>query len=468
MTADPFSAPSLGELFAPAAMRRLLADERRVRAMVRTEIALARANARCGIIPEEAARAIEKALADCRPDLGGLGCGTEAAGVPIPELVVQLRAQVGGTAGEYVHWGATSQDVIDTALVLVLGEALDRLELQLGELIDALGRLAHRHRDTVMLARTRMQQAAPTTFGLKVAGWREPLCRSRARLDELRPRLLVVQLGGAAGTLAPWGADGPAVRAALAEELGLGVPALPWHTQRDGIVELAGWLGLVTGALGTIGVDVGLLAQSEVGEVAETAEAERGGSSTLPQKNNPVSSEMLVALARYNANAVAAMHQALLHEGERSGAAWALEWLTLPGMVLTASGALRHAHRVVGGLVVDAARMHRNLEANGELCLASSAVFALARSMPRSQAQSLVRCACREAQATGERLTTVLARRTEGSLPWDGFADPARHTGAAGTLVDAALGGPDDPVPMASQPEARAHGPSGNGAAEPG
>ena len=439
MTSDPFSALSFGELFAPADIRELLSDDHRVDAMVRTEVALARANAGCGVIPKAAARAIESALDDFTPDLVRLGGGTETAGVPVPNLVAQLREAVGEPSADFVHWGATSQDVVDTALVLVLRELLDRLDSRVARLIGLLGTLAHRHRTTVMLARTRMQQAVPTTFGLKVIGWRQPLLRSRDRLAQLRPRLLVVQLGGAAGTLAPWGNRGTQVREALASELDLAVPSLPWHTQRDGLVEFAGWLGLVTGALGTMGLDIGLLAQNEVAEVAETSDAGHGGSSTLPQKSNPVRSEVLVALARHNANALGAMHQALLHEGERSGAAWSLEWLTLPGMALAASGALAQAQQLASGLAVDASRMRRNLDATGGLCLAEAAVFALAEHMPRERARALVGDACREAKRSGEELIAVLERQTDAPVHWRTVEEPEHYLGSAVALVDAAL-----------------------------
>ena len=439
MTADPFSAPSYGELFAPADVRELLSDDRRAAAMVRTEVALARANARCGVIPQAAARAVEAALGGFTPDLARLGRGAESAGVPVPELVAQLREAVGGPGADYVHWGATSQDVVDTALVLVLRDLLDHLDSRTAALIDSLGDLAARHRRTVMLARTRWQQAVPTTFGLKVVGWREPLVRARVRLAQLRPRVLSVQLGGAAGTLAPWGGMGTEVREALAGELDLAVPVLPWHTQRDGLVELAGWLSLLTGALGTMGLDVGLLAQSEVAEVAEKAGS--GGSSTLPQKRNPVRSEVLVALARHNANALGAMHQALLHENERSGAAWSLEWLTLPGMVLAAGGALAQAQRLAAGLTVDASRMRRNLDATGGLCLAEAATFALAEHMPRERARALVGDACREASARGEGLIAVLERRSDAPVRWRAVGDPEQYLGSAVALVDQALDG---------------------------
>ncbi|MCE2475199.1 MAG: 3-carboxy-cis,cis-muconate cycloisomerase, partial [Alphaproteobacteria bacterium] len=434
MTADPFSAPSHGELFVPAAIRTLLSDERRVAEMVRMEVALARANAKCGVIPETAARTIEGTLGNFTPDFADLGIGTGAAGVPVPALVAQLREAVGGSAADYLHWGATSQDVLDTALVLILRDLLDCLDDQLAALIDSLARLAHQQRSTVMLARTRMQQAVPTTFGVKVAGWRQPLLRSRDRLSQLRPRLLSVQLGGAAGTLAPWAGIGTEVRQALADELNLHVLTLPWHTQRDGLAEFAGWLSLVTGGLGTIGLNVGLLAQNEIGEVAETSEAGLGGSSTLPQKCNPIHSEILVALARYNASAIASMHQALLHEGERSGAAWSLEWLTLPAMALAAGGALAHARELITGLVVDAARMRQNLEATGGLCLAEAATFALAAHMPRAQAQALVGEACREAKASGQRLVAVLERQTDAPVQWSTVDDPEQYLGSAVAL----------------------------------
>ena len=439
MTSDPFSAPSFGELFVPADIRELLSDDRRVAAMVRTEVALARANAGCGVIPKAAARAIESALDNFTPDLARLGRGTETAGVPVPELVAQLREAVGGSEADNVHWGATSQDVVDTALVLVLRDLLDHLDSQTAALVDLLGTLARRHRKTVMLARTRMQQAVPTTFGLKVIGWRQPLLHSRDRLVQLRPRLLAVQLGGAAGTLAPWGDMGTRVREALASELDLAVPSLPWHTQRDSLVEFAGWLSLVTGALGTMGLDIGLLAQNEVAEVAETSDAGQGGSSTLPQKSNPVRSEVLVALARYNANALGAMHQALLHEHERSGAAWSLEWLTLPGMALAASGALAQAQKLASGLAVDASRMRQNLDATGGLCLAEAATFALAEHLPREQARALVSDACREAKDSGEGLIAVLERQTDAPVRWRQVADPEQYLGSAAALVDAAL-----------------------------
>ncbi len=439
MSADPFGAPSHGNLFADAGMRALLSDERHIAAMVEAEVALARAQAACGMIPDAAARAIADAAGTFSADAEDLGAGTESAGVPVPALVAQLRKSVGGDAATHVHWGATSQDIMDTALVLVLREVIARFDTQLGALGDALARLARDHADTLMLARTRLQQAAPTSFGLKVAGWREPVVRQRARLSELSSRLLVAQLGGAAGTLAPLGDKGADVRAAFAAELGLGLTPLPWHVQRDALAEFASWLSLTTGVLGKIGLDVGLLAQSEVGELRETGEAGKGGSSTLPQKANPVGSEILVTLARYNANELGAMHQALLHEGERSGAAWSLEWLSLPNMILAASGSLAHALRLAENLVVDANRMQANIDATNGLCLAEAVSFALSQHLPRAEAQALTTAACLRAGAGEGHLVDIIAVETDVSVDWVHVRNPRNWLGDSRKFVEAAL-----------------------------
>jgi len=284
-----------------------------------------------------------------------------------------------------------------------------------------------------------MQQAAPTTFGLKVVNWREPLLGICARLHELRSRLLVVQLGGAAGTLAPLGVYGQAVREKMAGLLGLGVTNMPWQNQRDGIAEFASWLSLTTGALGKMGLDIGLLAQSEVGELRETGELGKGGSSTLPQKSNPVGSELLVTLARYNANAVAGIHQAFLPEGERSGAVWSLEWLTLPGMILAASGALAHSVRLASGLVVNADRMLANIDATNGLCLAEAASFALAVYMPKAEAQTLVTEACGETSRSGQNLIAVLESRTDAPVDWRALERPENYLGSSAAFIAAAL-----------------------------
>jgi 3-carboxy-cis,cis-muconate cycloisomerase len=414
----------------------LLDDVAQARAMVRVERALAAVEGRLGVIEPAAAAAIEQRLAGFEPDLGGLARGTAEAGVPVPALVAQLRAAVGGEAAGFVHWGATSQDIVDTALILQLREALALLEGRLADLLAALAGLADAHRATVAVARTRFQQAVPTSFGLKAAAWLAPLLRHRTRLVELRPRLLVVQLGGAAGNLSALGAQGVAVMEALAEEVGLGCPALPWHAQRDTLAELAAWLALVTGSLGKLGLDLLLLAQSEIGELRE---ARGGGSSTMPQKANPVLSEALVALARRNATLLAGMYQAMPHALERDGAAWQLEWAVLPDMVVTTGAALAHAGELARTLVVDPMRARAVLDAALDLPLAEAVSFALAEHLPRARAQELVKQAARAATASGSNLLELVAAQLGADIDWERIRARAERPACNDALIDRVL-----------------------------
>ena len=414
----------------------LLDDAAQARAMVRVERALAVAEGRLGVIEPGVATAIEQRLSNFEPGLVGLARGTAEAGVPVPALVAQLRVAVGGEAAGFLHWGATSQDIVDTALILQLREALVLLEGRLAALTAALARLADAHRATVAVARTRFQQAVPTTFGLKAAAWLAPLLRHRARLAGLRSRLLVVQFGGAAGNLSALGAQGVAVMEALAAELDLDCPALPWHAQRDTLAELASWLALVTGSLGKLGLDLLLLAQSEVAEVRE---ARGGGSSTMPQKANPVLSEALVTLARRNATLLAGMYQAMPHALERDGAAWQLEWAILPDMIETTGAALAHAGELARTLVVDPARARAVLDAALDLPLAETVSFALAEHVPRARAQELVKQAAREATASGRQLLEVLAARVDAKIDWEQIRAEAEHPACNDALIDRVL-----------------------------
>ncbi len=440
MTVSLFDSELYGGLFSDREIVALLDDRARLRAMLEVEAALARVQGRLGAIPAAAATRIAEVAESLELDPGALAPGTASAGVPVPALVASLRAAVGAEAGAYVHWGATSQDIMDSGLVLRLRAVLDALDGRLVGAIETLAALAQEHRGTVMAARTRSQQALPTTFGLKAAGWLLPLARHRERLAQLRPRLLAVQFGGGAGTLAALGEDGVEVMEALATELGLAIPPAPWHSQRDGIAELAAWFALVTGSLGKIGEDLVLLAQSEVGEVTTRGgPGGGGGSSTLPQKTNPVAAEALVTLARFNAGLLTPATEALLQAQERGGAAWALEWLTLPQMAAATGAALRLAAAALDGLVVDTARMAANLEASNGLILAEAASFALAGHMPRPEAQALVKAACAEAAESGRHLMDVLAEMSEAPLDWAGLKDPAGYLGAADALIDRIL-----------------------------
>jgi 3-carboxy-cis,cis-muconate cycloisomerase len=440
MTVSPFDSALTGPLLSDAETAALFTDRTVLRTMLKVEAALAEAQARCGVIGAGAASVIAAAAGALDPDPAALAARTAEDGVPLPALVTALRQAVAASAGDEaaqaVHWGATSQDIIDTGLVLRLRRAIGILDGRIATLVTALAGLAETHRGTVMPGRTRSQQATPISFGLKVAGWLAPLLRDRDRLRELKPRLLLLSFGGASGTLGALGEDGIAVEAALAEILDLGVSPMPWHAQRDGIAEFAGWLALVTGTLGKIGRDLILLAQNEVAEVRPGA---GGGSSTMPQKSNPVGPEALVALARFNAGMVGQLHQAMLHEHERDGAAWQIEWLALPQMLVATGAALNHALALSGSLKVDASRMAAQLEASHGLLLAEAASFALAAHMPRPEAQRRVKEAAAQATSTGRHLFDLLAETSAVPVDWSALRDPARHLGAADAFIDRVL-----------------------------
>lgn len=373
-----------------------------------------------------------------QPDIDGLRADIEKSGVPIAALVQQLREAVDGDAATYAHWGATTQDIMDTALVLQARAAFAIIEPALRDLIQALARMANEHRQTLMAARTHSQQALPMPFGLKVANWLAPLLRHRERLAQLKPRLFVLQFGGAAGTLAALGAQGPAVQEALAAELDLGLPLTPWHTQRDNLGELASWLSLLTGSLGKMGQDVILMAQSEVGELRESDDATRGGSSTMPQKRNPIMSELIVAAARHNASLLASMHQALLQEHERGTHGWQVEWLALPQMFALSAMSLNKALFLAHNLVVDAGRMRQNVEASQGVMLAEAAVYVLSPPMPRAEAKRIVRLCVQRAQEQGRHLVDILQEQVKADISWQALHEEA-YFGAAQTFIERVL-----------------------------
>ncbi|RDI94679.1 3-carboxy-cis,cis-muconate cycloisomerase [Meiothermus sp. QL-1] len=434
----PAESRIFAQVFAEPGLLALFSDEQHLKAMLEVERALALAQAELGVIPQEAARAIESATLGFVPDWAALARATERDGVPVAGLVAALRAAVGPPHERYVHYGATTQDILDTALVLRLREALALLERHLRQTLGHLARLARKHLQTPMAGRTHAQQALPISFGFKVAGWMAPLLRHLERLGPLKERLLVVQLGGAVGTLAALGEKGPLVQAALARRLGLGVPPIPWHTARDNLAELAGWLSLVTGSLAKMAQDILLLAQSEVAEVRESAEAERGGSSTMPQKSNPVQSEVVLAAARANAALLSAMHQALVAEHERATHGWQLEWLTLPQMLAHTATALRQALALSQNLVVDEARMRANLKASKGLLLAEALQFALAPHLGMERAKSLVRQAAQEVKAGEVHLVEAVRARVDAPVAWAAFREED-YLGAGPQFAQAVL-----------------------------
>jgi 3-carboxy-cis,cis-muconate cycloisomerase len=438
----PFT-PADSQLFAPLfsepAIAAIFSDEQYVRALVEVEVALARVESRLGVIPAEAGERIAAAAGALSIDMERLRAGVEQDGFPIIELVRQLRQAAGKPFADAVHFGATTQDVMDTALVLQIRAALGVIEAQLPGMIIGLASLADRHRHTLMAGRTHSQQALPITFGFKVAGWLAPLLRDRTRLHELKPRLLAVQFGGAVGTLAALGERGVEVQAALAKELGLAVLPMPWHTQRDTLAELAGWLSLVSGSLAKMAQDIILLAQSEVGELRESDDPTRGGSSIMPQKSNPITSELILAMAQANAGQLASMHQALVNEHERGTHAWQLEWLALPQMFAFTSAALIHGLWLSEHLQVDTVRMLENVRASRGLMLAEALSAALAESIGRDEAKKLVSAAARTAVLENRHLFDIVEAQTTAALDWDSLRNEANYLGASEVFIERVL-----------------------------
>jgi 3-carboxy-cis,cis-muconate cycloisomerase len=437
----------LDPLFTTDRMRAVFSDRGRLQGMLDFAAALARAEARAGVIPAAAAAPIGM---QCRAeafDVGEIARGSALAGntaIPMVKALTALVAKGDEAASRFVHWGATSQDAMDTGLVLQLRDALDLLDADLSRLAGVLARLADEHKRTVLAGRTWLQQATPVTLGLKAAGALSAAERHRARLRELRPRLLVVQFGGASGTLAALGADGLNVAATLAEELKLGLPDVPWHAQRDRVAEAATALGLLVGTLGKVARDVSLLMQTEVGEAFEPAAAGKGGSSTMPHKRNPVGCAATLAAAIRVPGLVSVMLTAMVQEHERGLGNWHAEWDTLPEICCLAAGALAQLTQVLAGLEVDPARAAENLEATRGLILAEAVTMALGGRIGRLPAHHLVEAACRRATGEKRHLRDVLGEDAEvrkhlSAADLRRLLDPANYTGLAEALVDRAL-----------------------------
>ncbi|AZO81753.1 MULTISPECIES: adenylosuccinate lyase family protein [unclassified Bosea (in: a-proteobacteria)] len=432
-------------MFGTAQMRAVFSDEGLVSRYVEAERALARAQARCGAIPSEAAAAIDDAGRNLVVDFDRLRSETEIVGYPILPLVHQL-SKAAGAAGGFVHWGATTQDIMDTANVLQIRAALDLVERDLATLATILAGLAAKHRDTPMAGRTHLQQALPITFGYKAAIWLAGIGRHRERLTQLKPRVLVGQFSGAAGTLASVGAGGLEMQRLFCEELDLGQPAITWHVARDGLAETVALLGLITGSLAKIATDVMLMMATEFGEVSEPFVPGRGASSTMPQKRNPISSELILAAAKAVRQHVATMLDGMIHDFERATGPWHLEWVALPESFLLTASALTNANFMLGGLVVHEKRMRANLDLTGGLIVAEAVMMAAAPKLGRQHAHDVVYGACRQAIEEGGRLADILAGMPEvvaalGSREAiERCCNPANYLGLAGEMVDRVLG----------------------------
>jgi 3-carboxy-cis,cis-muconate cycloisomerase len=418
----------------------LVSDAEIASAMVEVEVALARASAAVGLVPESAAEAIATALTGFRPDPAALARDARDGGNPVIPLVAALRSRVAEADPDgagWVHRGATSQDIIDSALMLVASRAVQQIEASLGDAADSLARLATEHRDTIMAARTLTQQSTPTTFGLVAASWLLAVDEARVGLTQRLP----AQLGGASGTLASFVELGDAKSAAalparFAAELGLEAPAAPWHTRRGAVTRLGDILATVTDALGAIATNVATLSRTEIGELSEAGGAGHGGSSAMPQKQNPVLSVLIRSAAQRAPGLAAELHRsAALTVDQRPDGAWHAEWPVLRELLRVALGASATAAELLGGLRIDRERMRANLAASGPLLVAERLALVLGPRLGSSPVQQLI-----DRATAGEDLAALLADESGiGDLDLGELLDPANYTGAAGILVDAAV-----------------------------
>jgi 3-carboxy-cis,cis-muconate cycloisomerase len=433
-----------GDIFSTKAMRDVFSDESRTRKYLEIEAALARVQGRMGMIPAEAAEEIVRHCALEQIDMVKLKAQTERIGYPVLGVVSQLNALCRDKLGEYCHWGATTQDITDTATVMQIREGLAIIDGELKAISAAMAALAHKHRDTPMVGRSNLQQAVPVTFGYKVAGLLSAIERHRARLAQLRPRVLTGELAGAAGTLASIASGGLKMQAEVMHELGLGQPDIAWHTVRDNIAEVGCFLGLVTGTLGKLATDVKLMMQTEVGEVFEPFAPGRGSSSTMPQKRNPVSCCYIHACASMVRQQSAALLDAMIADHERSTGPWEIEWIALPEAFMLTAGALAHSRFLVEGLEVDVERMRANLDMTNGLVVSEAVMMGLAPYLGREYAHDLVYDICRVALARDRPLLDLLCENAEITQHVDraGLAklcDPANYLGLAGVMVDRVL-----------------------------
>jgi len=399
------------DLFSYSALEQVLSDESRVQGMLQFEAALARAAARTGVIPEGSAQKIADQCRANQFDLSTIAQEAVYAGniaIPLIRMLTEAVAQKDKDASRFVHWGATSQDVIDTGFILQLREAMALVEQDLARLSKSLTDLANLHRTTVIVARTWMQQALPTTFGFIVAGWLDAVLRHRRRLMEIRPHVLTLQFGGAVGTLAAFGGDGPEVARVLAAQLQLTLPTIPWHAHRDRMAEVATFFGLLTGTLGKIARDISLHTQSEIAELFEPSSRGRGGSSTMPHKHNPVTCSIVLAASARVPGLVDTILATMPQEQQRGLGGWQAEWETLPEILRLSCGALHHLADMLPHLEVDPERMRLNLDTTKGLIFAEAISMALADHMGKMPAHLLVEAACKKSRSENRHLKEIL------------------------------------------------------------
>ena len=433
-----------GNIFSSDAMRHVWSDENRTAKYLEIEKALAIVQGRLGIIPQEAADEIVRNCDIDKIDMDKLRADTERIGYPILGVVSQLNALCRDKLGEYCHWGATTQDITDTATVMQIREGLAIVEADLEAISGALAALARRYRDTPIVGRSNLQQAIPVTFGYKMATILAAVERHRERLAQLEPRVLVGEFGGACGTLASIEKGAMETQAGLMTELRLRQPVIAWHTVRDCIAEVGAFLGIVGGTLGKVAMDVKLMMQTEVAEVYEPFAHGRGSSSTMPQKRNPISSCYIHAAVSVVRQHAAALMDAMIADHERSTGPWEIEWIVLPEAFCLTAGALKQTRFVLEGLEVDAEKMRANIDLTNGLVMSEAVMMGLGRHIGREYAHDLVYDICREAVRQDRPLLDLLAEHPEINRHLDRAAlaklcDPVNYLGQAGVMVDRVL-----------------------------
>jgi len=444
MTATAIDSAVFRDIFSTEEMRAIFSDRQRVQYYLDIEAALARVQAGLGIIPKEAAEEIGRHCHADQIDLAKLKTQTELIGYPVLGVVEQLVALCKDGLGQWCHWGATTQDITDTATVMQIRAAFDLIEKDLKAIADALADLARKYRDTPMAARSNLQQAVPVTFGYKAAVLLAGIHRHLERLKEIKPRVLVGEFGGAAGNLSSLGGQGLKVQAGLMKELKLGQPEIAWHTMRDRIAEAGCFLGLVTGTLGKLALDVKLMMSTEVGEVFEPFLEGRGASSTMPQKRNPISSVFITATVAVVRQHVAALLDAMVEDHERATGPWEIEWIVVPEIFCLSAGALAQARFLTEGLEVSPEGMRKNLDISGGLICSEAVMMGLGPSLGRARAHDLVYDICRKTISTGKPFLDLLAENKEiaAHMSRDELAklvDPANYLGQCGEMVDNVL-----------------------------
>ena len=437
MTVSPFGSTIYKGLFSDDEISALFTDHAHIKSLIKVEIALAKVQGQQNIIPAEASERIIDVLNNIDISPEELTQGTTIDGVIVPTLVKKLREAVGGDSASYIHYGVTSQDIIDTALVLQIHTVIDIFEKRISALNQTLATLADNYRATIMSARTRSQISTPTTFGLKAANWLMPFIRHQQRLSELKDRVLTLSFGGASGTLSALNEEEALSTArALKKELGLNLSPLPWHNQRDTIGELSSFCALLTGSIAKIANDILFLSASGINELSITG---GGTSSTMPQKNNPVLAEAIIALSKTNINLSSSIQAAQIHNHERDASVWQVEWITLPQCLNTTGTCLNHIINLLNSIKINDQVMIENMDNTHGTILAEAASYLLTQQMSKTDAQKVVSDACQKAITVKTHLFDILAHETDTYIEWQTEKHYARHVGLNNKFINHTL-----------------------------